>query len=376
VGAAVPVVSTYVVQKPVAVTIPAVGTVEAISTVQIKSQVTGQLTGINFKEGDLVQKGQVLFTIDPRPFQAALEQAQAALARDTATASNQQAEESRFTDLYQRGLISREQYDAQTATAKASQSTLQVDQAAVDTAQLNLRYARITAPMAGRTGSLGVHVGDIVQANSAMAMIVINQVSPIYVTFSVPGRYLADIRKFQTQDALQVEARMQSATLPGSQQQTPSSVAPDVQPGAASGTAEKGTVTFIDNAVDATAGTIKLRGSFDNADRALWPGLFVQVTLNLTTEPNALVVPAIAVQASQNGQYVYVIGADRTVQMRPVTIARQQGDEMVVAKGLSAGEEVVTDGQLRLTPGTRVTVDAGRGASVAAGNASGQPTGE
>jgi multidrug efflux system membrane fusion protein len=344
--------------------------------VQIKSQVTGQLTGINFKEGDLVQKGQVLFNIDPRPFQATLEQTQAALARDTATASNQQAEEARYTDLFQRGLISREQYDAQTATAKASQSTLQVDKAAVDTAQLNLRYARITAPMAGRTGSLGVHVGDIVQANGATAMVVINQVSPIYVTFSVPGRYLADIRKFQSQKSLVVEARMQAAMLPGAQQQTPSSVAPDVQPDAASGTAEQGTVTFIDNAVDATTGTIKLRGSFENADRALWPGLFVQVTLNLTTEPNALVVPAIAVQASQNGQYVYVIGADRTAQMRPVTIARQQGNEMVVAKGLSAGEEVVTDGQLRLTPGARVTVDAGRGASVDAGNPSGQPTGE
>jgi membrane fusion protein, multidrug efflux system len=374
-GAAVPVVTTHVVKKPVAVTIPAVGTVEAIATVQIKSQVTGQLIGITFKEGDLVQKGQAMFTLDPRSFQATLEQAQAALARDTATASNQQAEEARYADLYQRGLISGEQYDAQTAAAKASQSTLQVDKAAVDTAQLNLRYTRISAPMVGRTGSLGIHVGDIVQANSPTAMVVINQVSPIYVTFSVPGRYLADIRKFQSRNALAVEVRMRAATLPGAQQQTPTSVAPDVQPGAASGPDERGAVTFIDNAVDTTAGTIKLKGRFDNADRALWPGLFVQVTLDLTTEPNALVVPAIAVRASQNGPYVYVIGADRTAQIHPVTIARQQGDEMVIAKGLSAGEEVVTDGQLRLTPGTRVTVDSGRGASVGTGT-SGQAADE
>jgi membrane fusion protein, multidrug efflux system len=360
-GATVPVVTAHVVKKPVAVTIPAVGTVEAISTVQIKSQVTGQLTAINFKEGDEVRKGQLLFSIDPRPFQAAVDQAQAALARDTATSANQQTEEARYTDLFQRGIISREQYDAQTATAQASASTLQVDRAAIETAQLNQRYTRITAPIAGRTGSLGVHIGDIVQANSTTAMVVINQVSPIYVTFSVPGRYLAEIRQFQAQHPLSVQGRMQSAMLPGAQQQTPSTAAPDVQPGAVTGTPEDGTVTFIDNSVDATTGTIKLRGSFDNTDRALWPGLFVQITLNLTTDPNALVVPAVAVQASQDGQYVYVVTADHTAQMRPVTVARQQADEMVIAKGLSAGEEVVTDGQLRLTPGARVSVDAGRG---------------
>jgi membrane fusion protein, multidrug efflux system len=360
----VPVVTAHAVRKPVAVTIPAVGTVEAVSTVQIKSQVTGQLTGVLFKEGDEVRQGQLLFTIDPRPFQAALDQAQAALARDTATASNLQSEQARFADLFQRGLISHEQFDAQTAAAKASQSTLEVDKAAVESAQLNMRYTRIVSPIAGRTGSLGVHTGDLVQANSATAMVAINQVSPIYVTFSVPGRYLGDIRRFQSQRALAVEARMQAATLPGAQRQTPTTVAPDVQPDAAVGTVEKGSVTFIDNSVDATTGTIKLRGTFANADRALWPGLFTQVTVELTTDPNALVVPALAVQASQNGQYVYVVTADRTAEMRPVTVSRQQGDEAVIAKGLSAGEEVVTDGQLRLTPGAHVSVNQGRGQAV------------
>jgi len=355
-GAAVPVTTTRVAKKPMAVTIPAVGTVEAVSTVQIKSQVTGQLTSIDFKEGDEVQRGHPLFTIDPRPFQAALEQARAALARDTATSTNQQAEQARYTDLFQRGIMSREQYDAQIAAAKASQATVEVDKAAVDAAQLNLRFTRITAPIAGKTGSLGVHAGDLVRADDTSPMVVINQVSPIYVTFSVPGRYLADIRKYQSQQPLAVRVLMQSATLPGAQPSAPSVATPDRSPDAQAGAAEDGTLTFIDNAVDPATGTIKLRASFKNADRALWPGLFAQVTLNLTTDPNALVVPAIAVQPSQDGQFVYVITADRTAQMRPVTVARQQGDEIVIAKGLSAGEEVVTDGQLRLTPGAHVSV--------------------
>jgi multidrug efflux system membrane fusion protein len=342
------------------VTIPAVGTVEAVSTVQVKSQVTGQLTGIEFKEGDEVAQGHLLFTIDQRPFQAALEQARAALARDTATSTNQEAEQARYTDLFQRGILSREQYDAQVAAAKASHATVEVDKAAVEAAQLNLQFTRITAPIGGKTGALGVHVGDIVRANDTAPMVVINQVSPIYVTFSVPGRFLADIRTYQARQPLAVRAQMQPATLPGAQPQAPPVAAPDLSPEGAAGKAENGTVTFIDNAVDPATGTIKLRASFQNRDRVLWPGLFTQVTLNLTTDPNALVVPAIAVQPSQNGQFVYVVTSDRTAQMRPVTVARQQGDEMVIAKGLSEGEEVVTDGQLRLTPGARVSVVAGR----------------
>jgi multidrug efflux system membrane fusion protein len=354
-GGAVPVVTTLVVTKAVPVTIPAVGTVEAVSSVQVRAQVTGQLSGIHFTEGQEVAKGQLLFTIDPRPFQAALQQAQAVLARDTAMATNQHAEQTRYNDLFKQGLISREQYDAQTSATQASEATLEMDRAAVNTNSLNLQYSRIPAPIAGRTGALGVHVGDIVRANDTDPMLVINQLSPIYVTFSVPGRYLADIQHYQAQRPLSLDVRTQAASMPGAQQAAPSSAAPDVQPAAAIGVSEHGRVTFIDNTVDPTTGTIKLRGLFDNPKKSLWPGLFVQATLNLATDRDAIVVPAAAVQTSQNGQYVYVVKPDRTAELRPVTVERQQGDDVVIAKGLSTGEQVVTDGQLRLTPGAHVT---------------------
>jgi len=213
--AVVPVVTTHVVRKAVPITIPAVGTVEAVTTVQVRSQVVGQLVGIHFKEGDEVAKGQLLFTIDPQPFQTALDQAQGTLARDTATSANQQAEQARYAALFQQGLISREQYDAQTATAKSSEATLQVDRAASKAAQLNLQYTRITAPIAGKTGTLGVHTGDLVRANDTTPMVVINPLSPISVTFSVPGRYLSDIRRYQSQKPLTVQTRTPSGLLPG-----------------------------------------------------------------------------------------------------------------------------------------------------------------
>jgi len=335
-----------------------VGTVEAVTNVQVRSQVTGQLTGVNFAEGQEVSKGQLLFTIDPRPFEAALEQAKAALARDTASATNLQAQQTRHTDLFKQGLISREQYDAQIAQAQASQATLEMDRAAVATSTLNLQFSRITAPIAGRTGILGAHVGDIVRANDTNPLVVINQLSPIYVTFSVPGRYLGDIQRYQTRRPLSVEVRKQPASVPGAQQQGPTPATPDVEAGSAAPVAE-GRVTFIDNSVDASTGTIKLRGMFDNAGKSLWPGLFVQVTLNLAVDENALVVPSAALQSSQTGQYVYIVKPDRTAEMRPVTVERQQGDLVVIAKGLAPGDQVVTDGQLRLTPGARVTVTRG-----------------
>jgi multidrug efflux system membrane fusion protein len=350
----------------VALTLPAVGTGEALSTVQIRAQITGQLSEIHFAEGQEVRKGQLLFTIDPRPFETALAQAQAVLARDTATANNAQSQRARYEDLYRRGLIPRDQYETQSAGAEALQATLQADRAAVDQAKLNLQYTQIAAPIAGRTGALNLHVGDLVRANDATPLLVINQMSPIYVTFSVPGRYLADIRHYQAQKPLAVEARVQPGTVP-----PPGSNAPDPTPtsgGVASADApvpgtpipvEVGKVTFIDNAVDPTTGTIKLKATFPNTSRTLWPGLFVQVALQLTTDPNAIVVPATAVQTSQQGQYVYVIKPDRTAELRSVQVDRQQGEEAIIAQGLSAGEEVVTDGHLRLTPGARVSVPGG-----------------
>jgi multidrug efflux system membrane fusion protein len=353
-----------------------VGTAEPATTVQVRAQVTGQLAELHFREGQDVRKGQLLFVIDQRPFQAALAQAEAVLARDTATANNATRQKANYEDLYKRQLISRDQYETQMANAQALEATLAADRAAVENAKLNLSYTRISAPISGRTGALGVHQGDLVRANDATPMVVINQVTPIYVSFSVPGRYLGEIRRYQAQRPLEVIAQGQAALPPGAQAPPPQvlqpSTAQEIAPGQGAtmpvkpGLHERGRVSFIDNAVDAQTGTIKLKGTFDNAAQGLWPGLFVQVTLNLTTDENAIVVPAAAVQPSASGQYVYVIKPDRTAEVRQVTVLRQQGDEVVISKGLMAGEEVVTEGQLRLTPGATVT-DAARGAAPGGG---------
>ena len=365
-GGPVPVVTAKAEAKSVPVNIPAVGTVEPLTTVQIRGQVTGQLSAVHFSEGQDVKKGQLLFTIDARPFQAALQQAEAVLARDTATAKNAAQQKERYEDLYKRGLIPRDQYEAQSASATSLQATLEADRAAVENARLNMSYTRIVAPMAGRTGALGIHVGDLVRANDATPLVVINQVSPIYVTFSVPGRYLGEIRRYQAQRPLAVQARGQAPLPPGAQAPPPpaptAAISQEVAPGQGAtmpgkpGLVENGRVSFIDNTVDPTTGTIKMKGTFDNRDQGLWPGLFVQVTLSLTAEDNVIVVPATAVQPSASGQFVYVVKADRTAEVRPVTVARQFGEEMIIARGLAAGEEVVTDGQLRLSPGAQVSI--------------------
>jgi len=385
-GGPIPVTTAKVENKAIPVTIPAVGTAEAQQTVQIRAQVTGQLSAVHFVEGQEVKKGQELFTIDPRPFQAALSQAQAVLARDTATANNAQSQRARYQDLFERGLIPRDQYETQIAASQSAQATLEADRAAVDTAKLNLQYTHVTAPIAGRTGALGVHQGDLVRANDTNPMVVINQLSPIYVTFSVPGRYLPDIRRYQAKSPLQVHAKGQAALPPGAQPPPPPVIgslqaqpSPDqaaakaaASAGIAPGLAASGRVTFIDNAVDAATGTIKLKGTFDNTDHALWPGLFVQITLDLTTEGNAIVVPAAAVQPSQSGQFVYVVKPDHSVEVRNVVILRQQGEQIVIAQGLAAGEEVVTEGQLRLTPGARVTTTHGQAEPATASDGNGK----
>ena len=332
-GDAVPVSTAAVVRKTMPVDVAAVGTAEAISTVQIRAQATGQLGEIDFAEGQDVTRGQLLFVLDPRPFDLALKQAEAVLARDTAQAANAKLEVARYTALLDRGLIPREQFESVTANAAAMQATTGADEAAVETAKLNLQYTRITAPISGRAGSLMVHAGDVIRANDTTPMVTLNQITPINVTFPVPGKLLDEIRGYQAAAPLHVEA---------------------VVTGAAS--TVEGRVTFIDNAVDPTSGTIKLKAVFDNPRRALWPGQFVNVRLRLTSDPRAIVAPATAVQTSQKGQYVYVVRDDRTVEMRPVEVGRTVGDEAVVARGLESGETVVTDGQLRLTPGAHVAV--------------------
>ena len=372
-GGPVPVVTARVQTRSVPVTIPAVGTAEALQTVQIRAQTTGQLSTVHFSEGQEVKKGQPLFTLDQRPFQAALSQAEAVLARDTATANNAERQKTTYEDLFKRGLIPRDQYETQRASNDSLQATLAADRAAVENAKLNLGYTKITAPISGRTGATAVHAGDLVRANDTTPLVIINQVSPIYVSFAVPGRYLGDIRRYQAKKPLVVTARGQASVAPGAQAPappTPQSQAGQVAPGqgatapVSQGPMETGRVSFIDNTVDPTTGTIKLKGTFENADQGLWPGLFVTVTLSVSTDENAIVVPATAVQPAASGQYVYVVGADRTAQVRPVEVARQTGEDMIIAKGLSAGEEVVIDGQLRLTPGAQVSMagrEGGRG---------------
>jgi multidrug efflux system membrane fusion protein len=375
-GAAVPVLTARVEQKAMPVTLPAVGTVEAISTVQIRAQVTGQLSAIHFTEGQEVQGGEPLFSLDSRPFQAALKQAEAVLARDTATLQNAQSQLARNENLVERGLVTRDQYETQRATVGALTATVAADRAAIETARLNLQYTEIGAPISGRTGALGAHVGDLVRANDTAALVVINQLSPVYVTFSVPGRFLSEIRRYQAQKPLTATAVVPSGIGTAGEAPAGPGTPPIPPPGSSSPSQsislppqapEAGTVTFIDNMVDSATGTIRLKATFPNPGRQLWPGAFVQVTLNLTTDPDALVVPATAVQASQDGQYVYVVKPDRTVELRTVTLERLQSGQAIVSAGIVAGETVVTDGQLRLTPGARIVergdAGAGRGES-------------
>ena len=345
------------------VVISAVGTAEAISTVDVRSQVSGQLSEIDFTEGQEVRKGQLLFALDPRPFEAALRQAEGVLARDVAQEKSAEAQRERSDALSTEGLISRQDHDVQVAAASALEATVATDQAQVDQARLSLQNARISAPMDGRTGALMVHPGDLINATATAPLVTINQISPIYITFRVPGRFLADIQRYQTQNPLTVIATPQASASPGA---PPASTSENVGPAGSVSTAgavppgptAEGTVAFIDNSVDSSTGAIKLKAKFPNVNRGLWPGLFAQVSLQLSTEERAIVVPAIAVQLSQQGQYVYVVKGDRTVEMRSVTVERQQGDQAIISSGLSAGEQVVTDGQLRLTPGARVTTSA------------------
>jgi len=341
----VPVTTAMAVQKSMPVTVAAVGTAESISTVQVRSQVTGRLAEVHFAEGQEVEAGAPLFTIDPQPFQVALDQASAVLARDTAQANNAQAQVTRYQNLFDRGLIPRDQYETQIATANALKATTEADQAAISAAKLNLQYTKIVAPASGRTGALLAHQGDLVQANGPTSLVVINQMAPIYVSFAVPGKLLDDIRRFQRTNPLKVQVQTNEGENP---------------------TTETGRVTFIDNAVDPQTSTIKLKATFENRDRALWPGEFVQVSLVLNSEPHAIVVPSLAVQPGQQGTYVWVVDDTGVVQMRPVTVARVEGDASVIASGLKGNEVIVTDGQLRLTPGAHI---AGRG------GARGTPTG-
>jgi multidrug efflux system membrane fusion protein len=332
-SAPVPVRAAVAARADVPVQITAIGTVEAFSTVDVRSQVEGELAHVAFQEGQEVKQGELLFMIDPRPFQARLQEAEANLARNRAEAANAAANAKRVSTLFREGVTSRDELDRAQAAATANAASVAADQAAVDRARLDVQYCYLRAPMEGRIGQLLVHQGSIVKADDTV-LAVINRIRPVRVAFSVPQRDLPAIRRYMADAALPVVAYL-------GDQKTP---------------AATGHLEFVNNAVDTTTGTVLLKALFANEDEALWPGQFVRVTLTLTTLRGVVTVPASAVQTGQAGPYVFVIGDDDTVDSRPVRTGLTVDGTEVIEDGLQAGARVVTDGQIRLAPGLRVTV--------------------
>ena len=332
----VPVRVARVERKTVPLEVRTIGNVEAYSTVSLKSRVSAVVESVNFREGQDVRKGELLFTLDKRPFEADLHQAEASLERDVARSQNSAAQARRFDELFQAGVASKQQYEDMRTAAAADEATVRSDRAAIEAAKLKVSFCTITSPIDGRVGSVLVYPGNVVKENDVPIMVVINQIQPIYVSFNVPEQTLPEVKRFAAAGRLGVEAEVPQEA----------------------GELERGQLTFVDNAVDRTTGTIRLKGTFENSQRRLWPGQFVNVTLRLSEEPGRVVVPNQAVQAGQSGQMVYVVRPDSTVEARGVTVARVAGAEAVIGKGLEPGETVVTDGQLRLVPGARVEIKA------------------
>ena len=330
----VPVTVATVEQKSMPIEIKVIGTVEPFSTVAVRAQITGQLTNVSFKEGDDVREGQPLFMLDKRPLEAALQQAQANLERDVAQAANASSQAKRYQDLADRGIATKEQVDTSRTGAAASSATVEADRAAVENAKVQLQYATITAPLSGRTGALMVHEGNLVRANDTTPLVTINQIAPIYVSFAIPESRLPDLKHYMAQRSLEV-----IASAPND-----------------AGPAATGRISFVDNSVDQSTGTIRIKGTFTNQDRRLWPGQYVNVVVTLTTDPKAVVAPSAAVQAGQQGTYAFVVKADHTVELRNVTVDRASGGDSVIKSGLKPGDTVVTDGHLRLVAGSRVSV--------------------
>ena len=336
-------------------TITASGTVEARHTAAISSPVGGTLQRVLFREGDDVAEGQALFMLDDRPFRASLQQAIASQARDEAQAVSARSSAERSRALAEQNLISQQELDASVANDAASRAAVRADSAMVENARLNLDYCTVRAPIGGRSGKLLVHVGDLIKANSPDApLVVINELRPILVRFAVP-----------------------QSDLPALMRHRESRPPVFVNRGGADSVWIQGTLTFVDNAVDEATGTVLLKAEFANRDGGLWPGAFVNARLQLFTEPHACVVPSPAVVNAQSGTLVYVVGADSSVAARPVRVERTFQDWSVIAEGLKPGERVVTDGQLRLTPGALVywkDAAAGggpKGGSAAAGTSAG-----
>jgi multidrug efflux system membrane fusion protein len=333
--ALVPVKVAPALRKAVPVQLQAVGTVEAYATVSIKSRIDGQLVKVNFREGQDVKKGDLLFTIDPRPYEAALREARARLERDAALADKADMDARRYAELVAKNYVSSDKFEQFRANAEALRATVTGDRAALERTQLNLEYCYIKAPMTGRTGRLLVDEGAQIKANDDKGgMVEIMQIMPIHVGFAVPQQYLAEIKTHMATGVLKVEA-----DVPESK----------VKP-------EAGTLSFLDNKVNTQTGTVLLKGTFANKDRLLWPGQFVMATLTLTTRSDSIVIPSMAIQVGQDGQFVYVVKPDMSVESRPVVPGISVGDDVVIEKGVEVGEKIVTEGQLRLVPGARVQV--------------------
>jgi multidrug efflux system membrane fusion protein len=310
----------------------ALGTVEAAESVGVKSQVAGMLAGVHFREGADVKPGDLLFTIDPAPFQNSLRQAEAILSRDRSTLEKAWVEANRNAEMLERGLISQSEADTTAVAVRTLQATVEADQAAVENARLQLGYTRIVAPMAGRAGRLMASPGSLVKAGADEPLVVIDQVSPVEVSFGVPERNLPAIRRRMASGALAAQA------LVTGEEERP----------------EEGRVTFIENEVDRATGTIRLAATYPNANRRLWPGQFVRVVIDLERRDGVVIVPGGAVQSGQKGSFVYVVNADSTVTLRPVKATEAEGGVAVVDEGLAAGEKIVVDGHLRLVPGAKV----------------------
>lgn len=329
---AVPVLTTTVEQKTVPVEVSGFGIVEDYTTVALKTQVTGILTEVHFTEGQMVKKGDLLLNIDPRPYEATLKLAQANLAKDEVQLKNADKESARQKELLSKGFASQTDYDNAATTAESLRAAVEADKANVENAQLQLEYCTIRSPIDGAIGKLSVDRGNLVKLND-VTVVTIRQISPIYVAFTFRQEYLPQIREYMSKGKLEVIAQ---------------------------GTADKaqeelGFLSFVDNAIDLNSGTIFLRATFANEKQNLWPGQFVNLKAILTNEPNAIVIPSVAVQTSQTGQFVYTVNPDNTVEMKTVTV-RRIIDTNSIVDGLTAGETVVTDGQLRLVPGAKVQV--------------------
>jgi multidrug efflux system membrane fusion protein len=338
----VPVMVVPATQQTLAVRVQAIGNVEAFTTVAVKARIDGQILAVNFQEGKEVRKGDILFRIDPRPFEAALKQSEAQASRDSASRDQAAAQERRYQELLDKNFVSKDAYAQFRTNAATADATLKGTQAALENARLNLDYTVIRSPIDGYVGRALLQAGNMVKANDTVSLVVINQIKPVYVNFAIPEQQLPVVRDLMRKHPLGVEV-----TAPGAD-----------KPLAA------GQIAFLDNAVDQTTGTIKVRAVFDNADVALWPGQFVTVRVKLYDQENAIVVPSRALQTGPNGQFVYIVKPDMTAEVRKVVVTRSEGDMSVLTEGsVAKGEQVVVRGALRLTPGVKVSIQDAAAAS-------------